>query len=597
MHYQGPMMVLAGPGSGKTFVITKRVEHLLKVHQVPPQNVLVLTYTKAAAMEMKGRFLSNFSVSVSPVFATFHSAFFRILQHAYGFSPRQIVTESKKKECLKKIIESRQKCNKELLDNVMAEIAFLKEERINQEEYYPTSCIKEQFFLYFQEYEKQLRKHSLLDFEDILVFCYELFKERKDILENWQKRYPYLLVDEFQDINALQYDIVRFLAQPEQNLFVVGDDDQSIYRFRGAKPEVMFRFDEDYPRTKRVLLKQNYRSTCTIVESALCLVSHNQQRFVKDIQGLDQGDPVQVKEFLSSKAEAEYISRQIQQEVEKGAKYEEFAVLYRINTNPRILVQTLWQANIPFRMKDYCPSMFTHWIAKDIFAYVSLALGSQRREDILAVMNRPCRYLSRDSLPSSHVSWDIWLNFYEYRRDLYQNIQQFRKDLKFMQKCTPYAGLIYLRKGIGYEEFLEEYTRSQRLKENELMDILEEITESAKGFSTYEDWMDYVEKQEKILWEEAKANQKNPQSIFLSTIHSAKGLEFKQVYLISANEGVIPYAKAVLEPEIEEERRLFYVAMTRAKTQLTITWVKERYGKQSARSRFVSEISALNQTT
>ena len=251
-HGTGPCMVLAGPGSGKTAVIIQRTIDLIEKSHVKPENILVITFTKAAATEMKQRFLHRMGAGQSGVtFGTFHGIFFTVLKYAYHYSAANIIGEEQRYALLRDVCHSmhlQYEDEAEFFSGVFAEISKVKNERIPLESYYSSLCGEEVFRDIFKAYQSRMQKNGLLDFDDMLVYTYELFTQRKDILAMWQQKFQYILIDEFQDINQLQYDIIRMLALPENNLFIVGDDDQSIYRFRGSKPEIMLHFGEDYKK-------------------------------------------------------------------------------------------------------------------------------------------------------------------------------------------------------------------------------------------------------------------------------------------------------------------------------------------------------------
>ena len=273
IHKDGPMLVLAGPGSGKTAVITERTRTLIEQYGINPSKILVITFTKAAAQEMKDRFSKKMNESTPEVnFGTFHAVFFKILKYAYHYSASNIIREEERRQYFKEIIDQLEleiEDKKEFIEGIENEISLVKGERMAVEHYYSINCSEENFQRIYKAYEEKLRQTNRIDFDDMLLLCYELLRERKDILEFWQQRYEYILIDEFQDINRIQYDIIQMLAKPQNNLFIVGDDDQSIYRFRGAKPEIMLNFERDYPNTKRILLNCNYRSVKQIVEGAI----------------------------------------------------------------------------------------------------------------------------------------------------------------------------------------------------------------------------------------------------------------------------------------------------------------------------------------
>ena len=417
-HDKGPMMVLAGPGSGKTMVITHRVKWLIEHAGVHPAGILVVTFTKAAADEMRQRFVSLMDGRTMPVsFGTFHAIFFSVLKHAYNYTASNIIREEQKQQLIREIIEDMpvEPDNvSEFVNDVLSEIGLVKGSMMDIEHYYATSCATSVFRDIYKQYVQRMENSRLIDFEDMLVYTWELFTQRKDILAAWQHKFQYILIDEFQDINRIQYDIIKMLAGERKNLFIVGDDDQSIYRFRGATPEIMLHFKDDYPEAETVLLDVNYRSVKNIVTSAGYLIGHNKERFQKKIEAADQGDiPVEWQLFESQRKENARIIWDIQEAVEKGAKYEEFAVLFRTNTQPRLLMEQLMEYNIPFRTRDTVPNLYEHWIAKDIFAYIRIAMGSRERRDFLQIMNRPKRYISRESLDEETVAFDVWEWYYE----------------------------------------------------------------------------------------------------------------------------------------------------------------------------------------
>ena len=288
-HKDGPMLVLAGPGSGKTAVITQRTIHLIEQHHVNPSNILVITFTRAAAQEMKQRFLAATGTDKTQVtFGTFHAIFFMVLKYAYHFESSNIVTDEQRYQFMREILSYHHleyQDENEFISDLFADISRVKNERIPLDHFYSSHCGEDVFRKIYQAYTRRLSQNRLIDFDDMLTYTYELFSQRKDILSAWQRRYPYILVDEFQDINQIQYDIVRMMAQPADNLFVVGDDDQSIYRFRGSKPEIMLSFDKVYPAAKIVTLEQNYRCTPAIV-AAMRVIVYDMMTHAEDYYNL-----------------------------------------------------------------------------------------------------------------------------------------------------------------------------------------------------------------------------------------------------------------------------------------------------------------------
>lgn len=594
-HREGPMLVLAGPGSGKTAVITQRTQQLIADYGIAPSSILVVTFTKAAARQMRERFLKLTGQTATQVtFGTFHGIFYGILRQAYGITSANIAGEEERLGILRRLIQKTSMDvddENDLIDAVSREISTVKNGRISLDHYYSQSCPDEEFRRIFQEYERLLHGKRLLDFDDLMVYCWKLFLRHPEILAAWQKKFRYILVDEFQDVNQLQYDIVKLLALPENNLFIVGDDDQSIYRFRGARPEIMLNFPGEFPQARQVVLKTNYRCSGEIVEKSQNLIRYNEARYEKDLTAVrSRGTPVEIRGFANESLETSWLLEQIRKDLAEGCPLQQIAVLFRTNVGSRMTVERLMEYNLPFTMRDVLPNLYEHWLAKNMIAYMHLAMGGRRREDFLSVMNRPNRYLSREAFYEKEMPFEILYQFYEGKEWMCDRIEKFEHDVKMMKDMTPYAAINYIRFGIGYDEFLKEYARARKLKEEELFDLLQEIQESAKGYRTYQEWFDYMEEYKEKLKEHAEQIRRQREAITVSTLHSVKGLEFDRVYILNVNEGSIPYHKAVLDAEMEEERRMFYVGMTRAREKLELYFIRERFGKEKQPSRFLEEL-------
>lgn len=593
MHKDGPMMVLAGPGSGKTTVITHRVQYLTKEYGIDPGDILVITFTRAAAEEMRERYEALIGGGSRVTFGTFHSIFFRILKLAYRYTADNIVREEQQMQFVRELAQAgglEPEDENEFAASILSEISSVKGERIALEHYYSKNCPDAVFRQLYAGYEEKMRRAGLIDFDDMMVLCLELFTERKDILSAWQRRYRYILIDEFQDINRLQYEIVRMLAKPEDNLFIVGDDDQSIYRFRGAKPEIMLGFERDYPGAGRILLDVNYRSTEEIVAPALRLIGENQKRFSKTIHTTGRhGKNVITKLWQDPGEENLAIAREIQLYLQSGVRPGDIAVLYRTNAGPRFLMEKLMEYNLPFRTRDTVPNLYEHWISRNILTYIRIAMGSRAREDILQVINRPKRYISRDAMPDETVSFEKMKAFYVEKDWIAERIESLEGDLRAIARMSPLAAVNYIRQGMGYDEYLIEYAAFRRMRPEELLETADELKESAAGFKTFDEWFAHIEAYKEELLRQAAQRRTETDALTLATMHSAKGLEFPIVYILDANEGITPHSRAMLDEDMEEERRLFYVAMTRAKTRLHVYAVRERYHKKADVSRFVWE--------
>ena len=594
-HTDGPCLVLAGPGSGKTLTIVNRVKYLIEKQKVRPEEILVVTFTRFAAAEMKSRLCLVMGKRDLPVtVGTFHGIYYGILKWAYRMNQENILSETEKYQILRGVINKERMeifDEEDFIQDIAAEIGKVKNNRIPLEEFVSEKCSADAFRNIYRNYEQHRKELKKIDFDDMLVLCYELFRARPDVLAQWQKKFRYVLIDEFQDINRIQYDVIRMLAQPENNLFVVGDDDQAIYGFRGADSELMLGFGKDFPNAKQILLGMNYRSTANIVQNSLKLIENNVERYSKKLEANREGGScLHIQEVKDPVEEAEYVLEEIQKCKENGIKEEEIAILFRVHTDARAVVEAMVERKIPFQMKEHLPNIYEHFIAKDIMAYFRLATGARHRQDFLQIMNRPKRYLGRDSVAGAKASFEDMRKFYCDKDWMIDRIDQFEWDVKMLMKMAPYAAIQYIRKRIGYDDFLKEYAFTHQINRSDLNEVLAEIEEAAKAFSSDEEWFAHVEEYTETLKVKEKERNRPRPGVRLMTIHASKGLEFKQVFLIAANEGRIPYQKAKTDKEIEEERRLFYVAMTRAKDFLKICYVKIKNGKEVAPSRFVDEL-------
>ncbi|RHO98299.1 ATP-dependent helicase [Clostridium sp. AF37-5] len=602
MHRDGPAMVLAGPGAGKTYVITNRVKALIDEYGVKPEQILVVTFSKAAAVEMKERFEMMTGGRRLPVrFGTFHSVFFQILRLAYHYEVKDIATPALKYRFLEETLNEtgyEVDDKKEFLSDIEKEISRVKGEGIEIDCYFSSACSAEIFQKMYRGYQEKLQRHRCLDFDDMVVYTYQLLKEREDIRRRWQAQFRYLLIDEFQDINRLQYETVCMLAEPENNLFIVGDDDQSIYGFRGAKPGIMLSFPKRFPDTKQIVLGVNYRCSDEIMKAAERLIGKNNERYEKHIvanKGKEQ--PVHMKKCENLPDEAEKIVAQIQMYQKEGIAYQEMAVLFRTNMQMRLLAGKLMEHGVPFTMRENLPNLFDTWMAKDIMCYLQLALGNRSREKFLKIANRPVRYLSRTAFTESEVSFDKLRAYYAVKNQewMEERIWNFEYDLKNLASLSPYAAIHFIRKGIGYDEFLKTYADERNVNADDWFDVLDEMQEMARDKKSIPEFLSFVENYgdtlEEIRQEHKKQQVKEEPGVSLMTMHASKGLEFPVVFVPTLNEDIVPYRKAVQEGNLEEERRMLYVAMTRAKTYLHLSFVKERFHKEAEPSPFLYEIS------
>lgn len=602
-HGNGPCMVLAPPGSGKTLIVTERTRYLIEESGVRPDQILVITFTRYAAREMKERFERLTAGKNYPVtFGTFHSIFYGILKCAYGIGANNLMSEKESSVLLQEVLDQTDiestpevEDEEELVRELLREVGMVKNGLYHLKDFHSKYLTQDEFAEVFRSYEHQKKELKKFDFDDMLVQCYALFRKKPEILQGWQKRFPYILIDEFQDINRVQYEVIRMLAAPRYNLFVVGDDDQSIYGFRGAKPELMLYMKQEFPSLRTISLTVNYRSTEFITGAAARVILHNDTRFYKRVQSFrGRGQNVHVQEVLDEQEEAQYVTEEIQKKLDQGIKPGEIAVLFRAAVQARMISEILSEHRIPFEMRDYVTNFYRHFIVKDMMAYLQLAAGKRDRSLFLTICNRPLRYLARNSMENRQVNFEDLRKFYCDKDWMLDIIDQFDVDVRMMKNMAPYAAIQYIRKKIGYDDFLKEYAEKHQISWKQLMDVMAELEERSKNFKSYDEWEIHIAKYTQELEEQqAKARKikgERENKVQLMTIHSAKGLEFEDVFVIHANEGEIPHQKAEKKDEIEEERRLFYVALTRAKNNLCISYITQKNGNSIKPSRFVEEL-------
>lgn len=591
-HNKGPCMVIAGPGSGKTTVLTHRVRYLIDRCGVKPSDILVITFTKAAAEQMKFKFKGLSEGRSSAVtFGTFHAVFFTILKAAYNYSARCIITPQVQHEFVKDQIhrlELEYDDEKEAVDGVLSEISRVKGEAVNIDEY-ESRCIPPQSFrIIYMAYDDMLVRKHLIDFDDMIVQCRELLMQRVDYRRAWQNKYKYILIDEFQDINKAQFDVVRILADEYRNLFVVGDDDQSIYGFRGSAPQIMLDFNKYYSDAVRIDMCINYRSTGNIVFASRAVAEENEHRYYKDITTYNsQGDTVSVYEFNSLNDEKAFLVSEIRRLIDTGIAADDIAVLSRTNVIGNMYMSRLESDGIPCCDYSVVQDIYEHWISKDILTYIRIALGSRERIDFLRIINKPLRYISR-----SYITQPADINAlkrgYEGNEQMSKQVEKLVSDISMIRSMSPFAAVNYIRKGVGYDEYIRNYIYEHKADKEELYNVLDELAHRASQYMSLSQWLDGIVEYIRQCDKDRQNN--TADGVHMLTMHGSKGLEYKIVLVMDACEGIIPYNKSILDEQIEEERRLFYVAMTRAKEKLYLLYPKQRYNKDTTRSRFIEEL-------
>lgn len=597
-HMDGPAMVLAGPGSGKTTVITHRIKNLIEKAEVRPENILVVTFTKAAAISMQKRFstLMNGGKGQLVTFGTFHSVFYKILRKSRRYEATEILSERQKTDYIREIIGRYGISSNdisELSQNIINDIGNIKGNMLNVQEYEPSCCKKEDFIKVYNAYNLELKKDGKMDFDDILRECYLLLCENHTILEQWRELYKYILIDEFQDINRIQMNIIELLASPLNNIFVVGDDDQSIYGFRGARPEIMIEFKNYYPEAELIVLNVNYRSTQSIINVAGRVIENNKTRLDKCAHANNDKDfQPDIRKFRNQVEELKFVVSKIKEYENQGISLSEMAILVRNNSQIQEISSFLKNRKIEAESGKHRSNIYNGTVAKDILSYVRGALkfdGTYFNEDLIYVLNKPQRYISRQVVLSVNMNISAVRRIYSKN-----NIDSFLFHIEMIRKLPPQAALSYIRKGAGYEEYLRLYAIENNIPMSGLLKQLEQLVQECSKFNTLEQWINSIDSAQNSegqnFGKKSSGEGGTNNRINIMTMHGSKGLEFKAVFIVDANQGIIPTSKALRERDFEEERRLFYVAMTRAIDYLNIYAVEERLGCPIEVSMFVEEM-------
>ena len=580
------VLVVASPGSGKTTVIINRVNHLIEDLKINEGNIIVITFTRAAADNMRNRYKSIFKKEKAPFFGTFHGLFYKILLRE-GYDIK--IMDGGKGHAIIKSVLSRyfDDVNDDKVREVMNNISMFKTSLCTIDEFKSTVS-KDIFLECLKVYESSKEREGLWDFDDLSVTVLKLFTENKRVLEKYRRMFKYILVDEFQDCDNIQVSFL-LLMNKDNELFAVGDEDQCIYSFRGSKPEYMVNFHETFKNGVKVKLLTNYRSKNNIVEVSKRLIDKNENRNEKEIISYCDSHGIvhystPYNEYMQGEEIAKYIKENYQ------GTYADNAVLYRTNMESRSMIDILTKRKIPFVLLDKGYNFFNHFICKDLINYLKLSIDQYDKNAFAWIINKPFRYISKENLGyinsyQEHKSpFDILINKKDMPPFQCKKIDDLRKEILYLNKMSLGSAIQYIISTMGYIDYLREYANKYGQSLDDLEDVLEEFKGAAEGFKTITEFLIHVNNVEEQI-ESSKAVE---DGVILSTIHGVKGMEFNNVYIINCNEEVIPH-KSSMEENIEEERRLFYVAITRAINNLYVFSPKTMRGKFRETSRFIAE--------
>ncbi|MBR4768493.1 MAG: ATP-dependent helicase [Lachnospiraceae bacterium] len=580
-HIRGPALLIAGPGSGKTFTIVERLIYLTQTAKITPDSILTVTFSKAAANEMKNRYHRE-TGSYDVRFGTFHSTAFGILREFFRFDQSSLINEAQKSELLSQVFKDHgyaSLLSGDYLKSILDGISREKNIRTDQEatvlrsdrEDIPTEKLR----AVITDYREYLRELHKIDCDDMILLCLEKLKKDEEVLSILRNRFRMILVDEFQDINEPQYELIKLLSFPENNLFAVGDDDQSIYGFRGSSPGIMQRFLKDFPDAKKLMLTENFRSGEKIVSFAGKVIAGNRERFEKSFRPLRNDGKVYFRLFESRKEEEGFLLKMIS---ELGAELRsDTAVIVRTNREAYAYASYLKKHGIGISgTEKKKSSIFETCAAEDLCAYLRYLYEGKKREDFVRFMNRPERFLRQGALLHETVSFADLRLYYEKNGEMIKKIDTLEKQLLLAEKMSTQNAIRLFRNQLSYDRYVKENAKGYE-EQKECMESLDRLTEIFSGYKcgmSVREFLNAERQKSETSYREAQKDDIQ-EGVRVMTMHASKGLEFGTVFLPDLNEGVIPPRNS--SPSLlEEERRLLYVAMTRARNDLVLIATKER---------------------
>jgi DNA helicase-2/ATP-dependent DNA helicase PcrA len=584
------IIVSAGPGSGKTVVIVNRVYELINHKDISPKNIVIITFTKAAATNMRNRFLSIDKNKVSPFFGTFHGLCYRILKSYYG--DINIIESWESYRVVKKFLttyvedvsDDRVKEYINAISTYKCKGQYVREGNNQIDTELLKNCVN-----FYECYKKE---KSLLDFEDLQLMCRDLFIKNSSLLNSYQNQFKHILVDEFQDSDDVQVEILKLLNK-DNNLFVVGDEDQCIYSFRGANPSYIVDFKEIFRNGKTLYLSTNYRSKKNIVRLSMKSIKNNKIRTLKDIKSnkMDEG-LIKVQGVRDEISQGTYLSDHILKLKEtKNYNFSNFAVLYRTNIESRSIIDSFIRKRIPFTLLDRQYNFFSHFICEDILAYLKLSIYPLNMDSFTRIINKPYRYISKNSIEEVKKSHGLGTPFVKLK-DLDNTpvfqlkiLDKLERDISNLNKMSLPTAVDFIIGDLMYHKYLVEYAQKYKLSIDDLENVLNEFKESVKGFKNIKEFLEHVNTVEEETKKASTGNKEKSDGVILSTIHGVKGMEFDTVFMINAIDGAIPYKNN----DIEEERRLFYVGVTRAINNVIFLFPQFIRGEKRSKSQFLSE--------
>ena len=606
LYNEGPLLIIAGAGAGKTKTLTTKIAYLIEEEHVSPYNILAITFTNKAAKEMKDRLYLLVGSDASKLqVSTFHSFGLKLLRENYetlGYDKNFVIMDSDDsltvvKKILKDMDLDPKIYNPRAIRN---KISSCKNEMMSPKAYerYAISDYEKIVQQVYEKYETKLQRNNSVDFDDLLLLPIELFKNNPETLDKYQDLYKYLLIDEYQDTNEAQYILTKLLCAKHRKITCVGDDSQSIYSFRGANYKNILNFEKDYQDAKTILLEENYRSTSTILDAANQVIKNNLQRKDKNLwTNRGVGEKIKYYRAYNERDEAQYVIRKVKELVNRGTEYQDISVLYRTNAQSRVLEEEMLKENLPYRVIGSF-YFYSRKEIKDLIAYLRLIHNSKDNVSLLRVINTPKRGIGLKTIENLTEQADLnGTSIYEAIssgkelefKSTIEKLKLLSDELTLTELIDKVLDASGLRAELEAEKSLEAEVRLENLEE---FKSITKSFEEREGLISLEDFLLEIS-----LISDVEEYKDDPNRISLMTVHSVKGLEFNHVFVVGMEEGIFPHMNSLMEnSELEEERRLCYVAITRAKDDLHLINARRRtlFGKEQINpvSRFISEIPA-----
>lgn len=612
VHTSGPLLLLASPGSGKTTTIIMKIGYLIEVKEVAPARIKALTFSKAAAADMQRRFKQLFPELTLASFSTIHSFAFEVTRmylrkqgiafqiiegDADGSNEEASAENISKKHIIRQLYSSisGEALSDEQMEELTTYISYIKNKLIPQEQWSQVSCdvphAAELLGQYEQFKQSAYDRLLLLDFDDMLLIANKALQEDERLRKLLQQRYDYVLTDESQDTSLVQHHIIAQLVESHRNLCVVADDDQSIYSWRGAEPAYLLNFKGVYPEAVVLYMEQNYRSTATIVNAAAQFITRNKQRYPKTMfTSNEDGSPIQFRTVSNAAVQSNYVVEQLS----KTDNWGDIAVLYRNNASSIPLMNALERAGIPFYVKDGDLRFFSHWVVEDILNFMRMSYTDKRVDLLERIHLKLNSYISKQQMAvlkgiqNDQSVFDNLLNFVQLQSYQVELIESNKLVFQEMKGMPPLPAIKVIRERLGYEKALGKICDRLGFRKDYIIGIVNTLEEIAAELESMEQFASRLKHLHQTLKQASRRRGNNV--VTLSTLHSAKGLEFERVYMIDLLDGVLPSKHDSKQDELEEATRLFYVGMTRAKRQLELITYSERGGEKAAESSFMSAI-------